>query len=72
MLRVKAGNEAVPVYRLHVNGDKSAPVITINGNNPFYHNVKTNYNDLGATAFDSAEGVINITNNQLNCWLKYL
>lgn len=59
----KAGNEAAPVNRtVNINGDNSAPVITILGNKPFYHNVKTNYNDAGATAYDSAEGVINITN----------
>ncbi len=56
----KAGNYAYPVYRtVEVTADKSAPVITLLGNNPYYQNVNTNFTDPWATAYDSVDGNIN-------------
>ncbi|MSQ78247.1 MAG: DUF5011 domain-containing protein [Flavobacteriaceae bacterium] len=56
----KAGNYAYPVYRtVEVTADKSAPVITLLGNNPYYHNVNTSFTDPWATAYDSVDGNIN-------------
>ncbi len=56
----KAGNYAYPVYRtVEVTVDKSAPVITLLGNNPYYQNVNTSFTDPWATAYDSVDGNIN-------------
>jgi PKD repeat protein len=58
-----SGNEAIPVYRTVVVGDdKTAPVITLLGNNPYYQEVYTTYNEPGATAYDSVDGVISTVN----------
>jgi PKD repeat protein len=57
----KAGNVSLPTFRtVHVTGDHTPPVITINGSNPYIHFKSNRYIDQGATAYDSAEGFVNV------------
>lgn len=52
-----SGNIADEVVRLvDVDGDKTPPVITLEGDNPFLMDVYTSYVDPGATAFDNIDG----------------
>lgn len=56
-----SGNEAIPVTRIVVVRDATAPVITITGDNPHYVILGNSYSDQGAIASDEADG--NLTNN---------
>ena len=48
--------------------DSASPIISINGDNPAYHQVGTNYTDAEATGSDTgAGGAVNVTaDNQVN------
>lgn len=51
-----SGNPAVTVTRTVNVSDTGAPVITITGDNPLYHNINTPYIEAGATASDATDG----------------
>jgi prepilin-type N-terminal cleavage/methylation domain-containing protein len=51
-----SGNTATSIIRTVTVVDVSAPVITINGNNPADINVNSTYADAGATALDDVDG----------------
>lgn len=53
-----AGNAAAPLTRSVEVADRTAPVITILGDNPLNHEIGTIYNDAGATASDNIDGDI--------------
>lgn len=50
------GNAAIPVVRIVIVRDITAPQITITGNNPHYVTLGTSYSDAGATATDDRDG----------------
>ena len=58
-------SSAVPIFI----DDKTAPTITIVGDNPVNHEVMTGYTDLGATAVDDVDGDLTasiVVDNQIN------
>jgi len=56
-----AGNVATPVIRAVNVVDVVAPEITLIGAPEINHNFGTNYNDLGASAFDKVDGTFSVT-----------
>jgi len=53
-----AGNTAIPQTRTVDVADRTAPVLTITGDNPLEHEQGTTYLELGATAIDAVDGDI--------------
>jgi hypothetical protein len=59
----KAGNEAVVtrIVKVVLPPDTTKPVITLNGANPLELTKGSTYTELGATATDDRDGVVNVT-----------
>ncbi len=53
-----AGNPATAVVRTVYVVDTEIPLISLKGDNPYYHEVNTPYDDLGAIAVDNYDGTI--------------
>ena len=58
-----AGNTATQVARSVNVTAGNAPVITLNGDNPYSVEVHTTYTDPGATATDTEDGSVSVTND---------
>ena len=58
-----SGNQSRPVSRLVtvVKTDRTAPVITLTGDEDVLHGLGEDYEDLGADALDAEDGEINVT-----------
>ena len=51
-----SGNQAIPAVRTVQVADTMPPIVTLNGENPTYHEQGTVYADLGALAVDVVDG----------------
>ena len=58
-----SGNKKTIVTRTVIVRDTILPVMAINGDTTIYHEVKTAYLDLGATASDNREGILAVKVN---------
>ncbi len=56
-----AGNPAIQVVRTVTVGDVTAPVITLNGDNPLVLNIGDTYLEPDATALDNVDGPVSVT-----------
>ena len=57
----RAGNEALQIIRTVTIFDADAPVISLNGPSSINHVYGALYADMGATAEDTVDGVVNVT-----------
>ena len=53
-----AGNSALTITRTIIVQDTVAPILTLNGSSPQYHEQETSFTDLGAVATDDSNGDI--------------